>query len=148
MKPDTFILNGWYSLHLVLLIAWNVLQNGKIIFLPSATVVLFSSLLCFSCLSSARAPSSQLGDPAGSFLPSMHCPSALGIISSRSKQPVPVFSVFCIAHCKGSSVLAHRCMQLAVTSMLWKWELQQLPSYVCVMWAVRPGTLWEGVRER
>lgn len=36
-----------------------------------------------------------------------------------------------IAHCKGASVLAHRCMQFAVTSMLWKWELQQFSVHVC-----------------
>lgn len=96
MKPDTFILNIWNSLCLALLIAWNVLQNGKkkhlstqcyycALFLPS---MFFLSLFCTYIIFPARRS-------AGSSLPSVHCSPALGILSSRPKQPVPVFSVFC-----------------------------------------------------
>lgn len=157
MKPDTFILNGWkQSTHG----SFNSLKSCRMEKSSFWSVLLLCSFPPFVFpLSSACELSSQLGVPAGSFLHSVCCPLfwalfSLGIrnlfLFSTSSVVIVVIHCFCsvVTHYTGSSVLAHRCIVRVCCHQHAAEERAATTLFMCVMWAVRPGTLWQGVRER
>lgn len=93
MKPDTFILNGWKQSTCG---SFNSLKCSaewkNHLCAQCYCCVLFLPLFPFS---SACELSSRLRVPGGFLSAFSVLPTVLGIIFSRSKEPVPVFSIFC-----------------------------------------------------